>query len=150
MNIKMQVAGLSCLLILSGLIGCGSKPGLERSAVSGKVTFDGKPVENGLIAFIPSGETKGPSAGAAIKNGEYTIPKEIGPTPGPHRVEITANRVEGRVEVQGVVGSQGGLSGAGTADNLVMFIPDKYNTQSTLTYKVAPGNNQSDFPLVSK
>jgi len=138
------------LIVLVGLAGCGKSEGIERVTVQGKVTFDGKPVEKGIIAFLPSGETKGPSAGVEIKDGQYNIPKETGPTPGPHRIEITATRVEGKIEVQGIDGAQGGLSGAQTADNIVMYIPEKFNKNSELSYTVKPGPNTEDFNLVSK
>lgn len=141
---------ISGLLVLVFMTGCGGSTGLERSSVHGKVTFDGKPLEKGLIAFLPTGDTKGPSSGAEIKNGEFSIPKETGPTPGPHRVEITATKAVGRIEVQGVAGVTGGLSGAQTADNMVMFIPEQYNTKSTLTYTVKSGDNKEDFALVGK
>lgn len=145
-----MMTGLCVVLIASSMLGCGGGNSLERASVKGSVTFDGKPVEKGLIAFLPSGETKGPSSGAEIINGEYEIPKDTGPTPGTYSVEVTANRVVGKTEVQGVAGSQGGLSGAQTADVLEMYIPAKYNTKTTLEAVVESGENEQDFDLDSK
>lgn len=148
-NRRFAMVGF-CLLTLAGATGCGGGGGIERAPVSGKVTFDGTPVEKGLIVMTPTGETKGPSSGAEIKNGEYSIPRETGLVPGTYKVEITASKSVGRIEVQGVAGATGGLSGSQTAENLVMYIPEKYNTQSTLTYTVKSGSNTENFTLVSK
>lgn len=150
MNIAKTSVGLSCVILCCLLPGCGSAPGIERAPVSGVVTFDGKPIEKGMIVLIPTGGTKGPSTGAEIKDGAFQIPVASGPVPGPYMVEVTASRVVGRIEVQGVAGVQGGLSGAGTADRLEMYIPAKYNTQTTLKYTVEPGENVETFALVSK
>src|SRR5688572_29821884 len=69
--------------------GCGPGPGV---AVSGAVTYQGKPVEDGMIQFIPSAETQGPTAGAEIKDGKYSIPAQSGPVPGSYRVEVSSYR----------------------------------------------------------
>jgi hypothetical protein len=57
---------LLCLLPL----GCG---GVKVYRVSGKVTFDGKPVPAGKIYFIPDSSkgNTGPTGYANIKDGEY-------------------------------------------------------------------------------
>src|SRR5688500_13010891 len=68
--------GLSMGLMLL-LAGCGADS--DRGAVSGTVTLDGKPVENGSISFVPIEGTQSPSAGAVIGNGTYEIPRDKGP-----------------------------------------------------------------------
>jgi hypothetical protein len=61
--------------------GCGSAAG-----VSGEVTYDGQPVEDGRITFLPA-DGKGPSVGAPITGGKYTLD---GIAPGPKVVKVEA------------------------------------------------------------
>ena len=143
----MSVRFQSCmilpfLLLLIAAAGCGDS-GLERAEVHGNVTFDGTPVESGSIAFIPAQGTQGPSAGGAISSGSYHLARADGPVPGPHRVEIRATRKTG----QQVEAGEGASDPTAMVDEITMFIPDKYNSQSTLTADVQPGANEFNFDL---
>jgi len=65
--------------------GCGgSGDTLPRQAVTGMVTYDGQPLKEGRINFTPSDpNAKDPVfGGAPIKDGKYTIDKEVGLVPG--------------------------------------------------------------------
>jgi hypothetical protein len=66
--------------------GCGSS-----STVSGEVRYDGQPVQDGMITFLPA-DGKGPSVGGPITHGRYTVagsPRSgTGPT-APRTVECT-------------------------------------------------------------
>ena len=42
---------MTWLMIACLTTGCGGEEGLERAEVTGKVTFDGRPIENGSISF---------------------------------------------------------------------------------------------------
>ncbi|MBM3984006.1 MAG: DUF4198 domain-containing protein [Planctomycetes bacterium] len=57
---------------LWALPGCGST-GEQRFRVSGKVTFDGKPIPYGDVLITPDGEKKnsGPQGIANIRDGQY-------------------------------------------------------------------------------
>lgn len=68
----------------------------ERAAVSGAVSFNGEPVEEGTISFVPTGTKQGPSTGSPITAGEYSIAADKRPVLGTHRVEIPAYRKTGR------------------------------------------------------
>jgi expansin (peptidoglycan-binding protein) len=57
-------------LALAVLMGCNSK-----TSVSGDVTYNGSPVENGYMSFSPIG--KGRSIAAPIASGKYSIPEAI-------------------------------------------------------------------------
>lgn len=146
-----RILGAICLAVLLCVtVGCGGS-GLERATVKGTVSLDGEPIEQGVIAFVPVGDTKGSGGGAEIKDGEYSIPKDRGPSPGKHRVEITATRSTGTAEVKGVQGSTGGgPSGAGTAETLEMYVPAQYNSKSTLVFTVESGRNEENYELKSK
>ena len=74
------------------LAGCGD----GRLGVSGKVTVNGTPIENGTINFRPAKGTKGNSAGAGITNGEYKVPSDKGLKPGTYIVTIQGFRKTGR------------------------------------------------------
>ena len=128
--------------------GCGAKNGPERAIVSGEVTFDGQPLEKGVIAFVPDGATQGPTAGAAILGGKYATPPGSGPVLGIHRVEITAHRTAIVVEGAGIGGGVG-PSGGVAMEKSQMYVPTQYNKNSTLILEVKSGKNVQDFPLKS-
>ena len=130
--------------------GCGGVSGPERAAVSGKVTFDGEPVHQGSIAFIPTGNTTGPTAGAVIEKGEFRTPSGTGPVLGSHRVEITAHKTGQRKEIPGAVGAAAGPSGASVVAETEMYIPEQYNKASILTIDIKSGRNPRNFDLKSK
>ncbi len=146
---RLAVVGLF-LIVHCCVPGCGGGKG-GRASLYGTVKFDGKPVENGSIAFIPAEGVVGPSTGASIENGKYQTPAEQGPVVGKHRVEITAMRSTGKTDVKGVAGSAAtGPSAGGAVNNLEMYIPDQYNKKSNLSLVVKPGSNQENFDLKSK
>src|SRR5262245_25920513 len=77
--------------------GCGGSDGPQRAAVEGTVNFDGEPVLEGTITFIPAEGTEGPTAGGAIDNGQFKISAELGPVVGKQSVAITGQRKTGKV-----------------------------------------------------
>ena len=79
---------IATVLLMSLCVGCEQGGGVTRGAVKGKVTLDGSPVEEGSIAFIPTGGTEGPTAGGQIEQGQYSVPSAKGPVVGRYRVEI--------------------------------------------------------------
>lgn len=81
-----------CLLLglVLSILGCGSsQDGPTRYHLSGKVTYDGKPVPKGFIRFDPAEGNPGPGSGAEIKDGEFETPDGKGIIGGPHQVVIT-------------------------------------------------------------
>lgn len=145
---------LSPVLLGVVLLGCGGvDPGPPRAVVSGKVTLDDQPIEEGSITFIPMGGTQGPTSGAKIENGEYKTPPDLGPVAGLHRVEITAYRKGAATkDIQAAEkGVASGPSGGGTTTSIDMYIPEKYNRKSELTLEAVAGEmNGKDYPLKSK
>ena len=130
--------GAFALLLVSG---CGSG-GLGRMPVGGQVTVNGQQLEKSTISLIPTGSTKGPTAGSAIKNGSYEISREYGPVLGTYRVEIRAFQKTGKKIPGGGMTSQRSL-----VDETVQFIPAEYNSQSTLTVEIESGSNTRDFDV---
>ena len=115
------------------LAGCG---GDGRVQVTGSVTLDGEPLETGTIAFRPA-DGQGPTAGALITAGRYTVRV----MPGPMFVEIQGFREVGRGRVVEF-----------DPDSPIVaitepIVPPKYNTATELQVEVSASNRQLDFAL---
>src|SRR5438270_10062031 len=87
MNRFRCFAWLLCgVLVLPLAGGCGSK-GPVRHEITGKVTYKGQPVEEGIISFEPL-DGQGSKDGDTILNGNYRIPKDKGLFVGKYKVTI--------------------------------------------------------------
>lgn len=135
---------LAALLLMSFCAGCDQGGGVTRCAVEGKVTLDGAPVEEGSIAFIPTGGTEGPTAGGQIQNGQYSVPSAKGPVVGRYRVEIRAPRKTGKM-IQNPMAEPGTM-----VEEIAEGAPAKYNSESTLEEEIKAGKNVIDFELTSQ
>ncbi len=91
----------SVLVPLSGLLACCLAPGCggkDRVEISGKVTFDGKPLPAGRIYFTPDSSkgNEGPQGFAAIENGQFDTRKNgMGAPGGPTIVSIQGYEATG-------------------------------------------------------
>ena len=126
------------------LAGCGRSGGLEMVVVSGTVTYQGKPIEDGDIRFIPTGDTKGPTSGAPIRNGRYEITARGGVPAGIHRVEVFAFRIR-----RGGGALEGGRGRAPGELPKEQYLPKKYNDSSELKATIESGRSRisKDFNL---
>jgi len=132
------------LAIMMLTSGCGEDDGLPRQAVSGAVTFDGKPLATGSIQFQPDGSADqgAVGAGAVIQDGRYAVDQAKGLTPGSYKVVILSHDSTIQIEED----APGG--GVRLPPEL---IPPQYNVNSTLTVAVSEGKeNVFDFPLEKK
>ncbi|WP_417377015.1 hypothetical protein [Gimesia maris] len=141
---KNSVALFFCALTLTGCFG-GSAEHIERAAVSGSVTYDGKPLPEGSIQFVPDVDAagkpvRGKLAQALIKDGSYSLSVEEGPAVGNNKVLINAIRNTGKFEE----------SDGQKTEIMQQYIPARYNTQTTLKYEVKAGENTADFTLKAK
>lgn len=133
----MVSAALACL----ALAGCEPDEGIVRVPVSGAVTLDGRPVEQGVITFMPQGGEN--VASADIVDGRYDLRRPEGPSPGPHQVAIWSRVPTGRK----VVGDP--LMPGELVDEYAESIPDRYNAKTELSADVQEdGDNHFDFVLV--
>ena len=140
---------LASLVAQVGLAGCGSGDGLSRHPISGTVTFDGKPLANGFIQFLPSADSATPiAAGAMIEGGNYAIPTEEGLVAGSYQVMISsAGSGKEKASGGGEASGEGAMPGLGPL-HARELIPPKYNTKSELTATVTDeGPNEFDFNL---
>jgi len=124
------------------LVGCSKSVGLERVIVSGKVTYQGQPVNQGSIRFVPVQGSKGPASAATIEHGTYEVKASGGVPIGTHRVEIQATRPTGEPKPDHL----------NYLDNVKepvgQYLPPKYNTNSELTLNVETGRRMNyDFKL---
>lgn len=125
-----------CLLITAG--GCRAKS--DRLSVSGRVTWQAKPLEKGSILFVPGAGHRGPKVGAVIENGSYQIDKERGPTAGPYRVEVRADTGEHPHSPTDKPPNR-------KRGSTLQMIPLEYNEKSQLTADVSQERTRFDFDL---
>ena len=130
---------LHLFFVLLLLPGCN---GGQRGEVSGQVTLNGEPVENGMIAFIPTADRDAPSAWTKIIDGHYQIPAIQGPGVGPCRVEIRWAKKTGR-QIPAVPPA------GPVIEETREVVPQRYNLQSELEADIQAGENVADFKLIS-
>jgi hypothetical protein len=129
---------------LAILTGCG--PSSDRLAVSGEVTLDGAPLDQGAVRLTSTGTEKLRASGAMIQNGEFHIPQEKGLPPGTYLVEISAPDLS----VPPVVykGAPGEPTLPPTAPER---IPPEFNVNSKKTVDVsADSDNHFVFEITSR
>lgn len=120
-HVGTMLVGLSL-----SVVGCGG--GTDRASVSGEVTFEGTPVAEGKINFMPIDGTLSPTAGATITEGRFHIKADKGPKEGKFKVEIKAFRPTGKRVRDKDSGEE--------YDEIEWYIPDRYNRQSELVAEI--------------
>lgn len=122
-----RLVRLGCGFLMLALLGCGGK---VMVPVSGAVSFNGTPVEEGEIVFQPEDASEAPDAGA-IKNGEFAFKANV----GARKVQIRGLKTIKVMEMGPV------------KEN---YIPEKFNAKTTLTETItAQGPNRFTFDLKS-
>ena len=132
---------LGWVLLTVALGGCGGAEKLNRAAVAGAVSLDGQPLESGSIQFVPDAN-QGPTAGASIAGGRYSVEQSKGPMVGKNRVQIRGSRKTGKQIRDRLTGQM--------VDDLVEVVPAKYRDDPAFTVEVKSGENVLDFTLKSK
>ena len=113
------------------LAGCG---GDGRVSVTGTVSYDGRPVEQGTISFVPLDPSQAPEGGGIV-DGRFALSVP----PGKKQVQITGSRPL-------PADQQDSESGGPLYED---YIPPRFNTESTLTAEVKAGEqNQFVFELL--
>lgn len=86
---KLVLASAAFLL---GIVGCGGPAGPELTPISGTVTFEGKPVGPGTVAFVPLDGNGNPASGTIDTSGRFKMsvynPGD-GVLPGSYKVSVT-------------------------------------------------------------
>ena len=132
------------LVVAAGVAGCGPANPRDRLPVSGTVTLDGAPLDQGSIQFRPYEREDGVGSGAMIKNGKYEIPVLKGLPVGKYRVRINSARAD---ESALPPESGGFMAGRPTVER----IPAKYNRNSEEIIEVtAGGPNEFNYEIVTE
>ena len=109
-------------------LGCGPR----AVHIDGKVTYRGKPVEEGTIELIPIEGTAGPSTGGPIKAGRYEIATNTQLVPGGnYQVRISALAKTGKMTPNIL------QPGGPPLDLSENYIPACYNSHSTLKVRIS-------------
>lgn len=138
-----RISATWCILALCfALAGCGKTEYSDgqRFPLSGKVTYDGHPIDEGTISFLPQGGSQRVSGGPIV-NGTYTVPEPQGANAGKYRVEIHWNKPTGKKADPGAIFSE--QIGEVRAEGL----PPKYHTESQLAVDVPSADNAYNFDL---
>src|SRR5262245_30575090 len=123
---------LCTLLLLAAFAGCARGPAV--GTVKGKITVDGEPVDGGLIRMVPRDGNSQP-ADCIVTDGQYSITMPLG---------------EKKVEIYWTKGGGGKVDTASQGtEQIIQMVPAKYNTETTLTYKVEKGTAEKDFALTT-
>ncbi|MGY8768910.1 MAG: hypothetical protein ACKVH8_10855 [Pirellulales bacterium] len=131
-----RIAQSILLLTLACFLGCGGEPSLP--SITGKVTFDGQPIEVGSIMFEPV-DGKGTTEGGTIENGTYTVSV----TSGSKKVRITSPKVVGQRKMYDTPDSE-------MIDITKELLPVHYNKKSNLTVTITEEDLEKNFDLTSK
>ena len=137
------VGGIFLVFLLAVVLGCSGGGSRKTGDVSGTVTYDSLPLENGVIQFTP--QDGGPTAGGSIKDGKYTANNV---TVGKNKVEIRATGTpaseKGGFSYMGAEEMKANMAHKGAAK-----IEAKKKTAKTLPSD-AVGNNQTQEVTTGK
>ena len=128
-----MISSACVLALILSVSGCGD----GKVLVQGKVSYDGKSVNRGSIAFVEE-NGKGTVFGEQFENGHYStrVPK------GDFLVKITGfERVKLDQPIPGVAGSPP------TTHTDKSIIPGKYNMFSQMTIEIDGSKKVFDFDL---
>jgi hypothetical protein len=146
----VRVAGLLALVVFAGCSPSGS-----FSRVSGKVTFNGEPIEGARVTFVGTTETREGGREeyytTTDSSGKYAISgvrKSPGIPPGVYKVVVTKLTLKGGAKLSdGLDLTQLEMSGLGTN-----ALPKEYGSAQTtkLSAELDPGKNSKDLELKSR
>lgn len=130
MRLRVSTPGL--FLALAVGLGCHSEPPLYD--VTGTVSLDGTPIEDGEIVFVAADNGSTPGVSRIVR-GEYALKL----TAGTKKVKIAASR---KVPGKGAMGEDFVYQS---------YVPPRFNEQTTLEAEVKPDSaNRFDFKLDTK
>lgn len=135
---------IAAVLLASPFAGCNRSDPLDLQAVSGRVSLDSQPLDNGSIQFFPV-DAAGLTSGAPIVSGIYTIPKAKGLPPGKYIVRISSADTSGDTAKSAFVTPGKELPPRREK------VPPQYNSKSELNVEVKTGGGNSfDFELKAR
>lgn len=126
---------IGCLSMTFG--GCSKKS--EQFEIRGQVTYQGQPIADGKILFMPIDESR-PQAIAKIVDGEYVTASPGGVFVGEYKVQVFGYRGNGKIQ------DLGELYG-GKQEQQVQYVPAKFNQETELTVDISSEESEYDFEL---
>jgi hypothetical protein len=137
---RARLLPIALLLIL--VSGCGG----SSASISGTVTYNGEPVGDGSITFIPV-DGKGPQAGGPIEAGHYGVDNI---TPGPKLVRIEAYKkvhfaLSSAEMAKKAVANKVLGDGSGLIESADLISPNAEGNNTKMT--IEPGEQTHDFHL---
>ena len=118
------------------LAGCGGGREPVLIPVKGKVSYNGVPLETGLVQFEAVGGRSASAKGGIILNGEYSASVPAGDL----LVKISSDKVVGKRKRYDTPDSP-------MDDVTEQVVPKKYNLESTLKVTVQATKDDLDFKL---
>lgn len=148
---NLAAISLTLMMMIMTVSGCsGDASGPPRAAVSGTIVFDGQPLAEGTIRFVPNQGTAGPKVSAAVIDGGFHLSETHGPVVGKHRIEIEAP-LAGELAMDDEDAFMQLASKGKRQRAKFVRIPAMYNSQSRLTATIQPDTiNDLKFALTSK
>jgi hypothetical protein len=125
-------------LFLGQALAGGCSSGTGKGTVSGEVTLDGHPLQEGRIRFMPE-DSQSPPVDTAIVDGRFQATVPV----GPKRVEISARKVVGKRRMYDTPNSP-------VVDEVRELLPARYNDRSELKMTVQRGSQEKRFDLKSQ
>ncbi|EDL59886.1 hypothetical protein [Gimesia maris] len=129
----------SWLLLLTG---CGQATDeMTLTPMSGTITYQGTPIEEGVIRLVPQKGSSAPVRTTQINAGNYQFTDRSAVKPGTYQVEINAYQGEA-----GLPGDQP----TGSSTSRKQYLPEQFNTKSTIEPLTIPPDSdpvQHDFNL---
>jgi hypothetical protein len=131
------------------LVGCGPKHPFETASTSGTVAYNGVPLKEGIIRFVPLEGTPGQKTSVNIVNGDFAVDAANGPAVGEHRIEIESTDLAGlEMDDENAIGR---LKATRTRRIDAILVPPEYNSRSQLRRTILSGrDNPFDFELKSR
>ncbi|MBA2117663.1 hypothetical protein [Bremerella alba] len=128
----------ACLLLCS--LGCYSSNNSELISIQGTVDFQGSPVKEGVVQFIPAQGVKAPARTAPVVDGNYELNGRFGLMPGTYNIKI-----------EGYEGKDVPLSDpTQTVTPRRQILPPKYNQKTEIAPVIVTLDDRSlnqDFQL---
>jgi hypothetical protein len=113
--------------------------------ITGKVTYKGEPVEDGVVDFEPMDGQPTKDAAHIQKDGTYRIPRDKGLLPGKYKVSII---IGDGYDTSGEASPDAPKKRPGAGKQGVERAPPEFNTKSTLVREVKKdGPNVFEFAI---